>query len=187
MQYLSLVTRCLIGAVFLASAVSKGMGRGRFRGFVAALADLRLLPAGLTRPVALLVIILESAVCLLVAAPTPPLVVAGHLLASGLVAGFAVGIAVALRRGSLAPCPCFGGSSREPLGIRQIWRNLSLLAAGLAGAAATSTPGPYHLGGGLVAAASGLVLGAVVVRLDDIVGLFRSTPVPASPARSRRF
>ncbi|MCD9194405.1 MauE/DoxX family redox-associated membrane protein [Streptomyces albireticuli] len=186
MGYLALGIRCLIGAVFLASAVSKVGGRGAFGRFVSSVRDLRLVPPRSAAPVALCVVAAEAAVCLLLAAPGPGAVaVAGFAVAGVLLGGFAAAVTLSVRRGVRTPCRCFGASTR-PLGLRHVVRNLALTAAASAGAAAVLVSGavrPDAPGGVVVAVTGGLLLGGLVVTLDDILDLFR--PVGPAPGLAR--
>ncbi|WP_229398343.1 MauE/DoxX family redox-associated membrane protein [Micromonospora okii] len=176
MPYLALAVRCLIGAVFLASALSKVSGRRALPAFVASLRALRLLPARAVKPVAVLIVATEFTLCGLLAAPVPTAAAVGLAGAAALLLVFAAGIGTAVRRGTSAPCRCFGAST-TPLGGRHVARNL--LLAGIAGLAAPATaPG---VGGAtptglLLAATAGLVVAALVVALDDLAALFTAVP-----------
>lgn len=182
MQYLALGIRCLIGAVFVVSSVSKVAGRGAFGAFAASVRDMRLLPPRLARPVARGVVVTEFAVCALVVVPAAA--AAGLTLAAMLLGVFAAGITLAVRRGVRAPCRCFGVSA-TPLGPRQIARNLVLAAVAVLGAVcgALPTAGAVRWGGAAVAVSGGLLLGGLVAVLDDIFELYR--PVPVADGRPR--
>jgi hypothetical protein len=88
------------------------------------------------------------------------------------------GVAVALSRGTQAPCSCFGGSSGRPLGSAHLIRNivlLALLAAGLAvSVLQRDRPG---LADSLLAVAAGLVLSLLIIRWEDLVALVDNGPV----------
>ena len=61
-----------------------------------------------------------------------------------------------------------------------MWRNIFLVFAALVGSIATTLPsGPAEIAPALTAAFAGLIAGAIVVSLDDIVYLF------AQPQRGR--
>ncbi|MER5701589.1 MauE/DoxX family redox-associated membrane protein [Micromonospora sp. NPDC002296] len=181
MSYFTIGVRCLIGAVFLASALSKVSGRRALPAFVASLRALRLLPARAVRPVAVLVVVAEFTLCGLLAVPHPAGAAAGLAGSAGLLLIFAAGIGTAVRRGTRTPCRCFGAST-VPLSSRHVVRNV--LLAGLAGlaapAAAMGAAGGAPPGGLLLAASAGLVLAVLVVALDDLAVLF--TAVPRQPA-----
>ncbi|GAA2230076.1 hypothetical protein GCM10010232_15470 [Streptomyces amakusaensis] len=179
MPYLVIGARCLLGAVFLAAVLGKVAGRGSFGAFVASVRALRVLRPGLARPVALGVLSAECAVSVLLLAPLPaPAVTAGFLAAAGLLAVFAAGIVRALRRGTAAPCRCFGASA-VPLGVRHLVRNAVLAAVAALGVLAALRPGPVGTvgtvdpGGAAAAVLAGLALGALTAALDDIAELFR--------------
>lgn len=175
MEYLALGIRCLIGAVFLASFSGKVAGRGAFDRFAASLRDMQVVPSRSTRSVARYVVAAECAVWVLLAVPERAAAVAGFVLAGGLLAVFAAGIALSLRQGVRAPCRCFGVSA-APLGPRHVVRNLTLTALAVTGAAAVPAAGTVGAGGAAVAASAGLLLGALVTVLDDILDLFLKSP-----------
>jgi hypothetical protein len=170
-QYLAIGIRCLIGALFLASAISKVSTRGAFGAFVSSVRGMRLLPPGRARPVAIVVVVAEFGVCVLLAVPVAAATVAGFMVAAGLLAVFAIGITVAIGRGARVPCRCFGAST-TPLGPRHVARDAGLAAVAVAGAVVALSTGPVHAGGAAVAALAGLLLGGLVLAIDDIVELF---------------
>jgi hypothetical protein len=173
MQYLEIAIRCLVGTVFLASSVTKVVGRGAFENFVGSVRDMRLMRASGVRPVARCVVVVESAVWLLLAVPTRPTAAAGFLVAAGLLAVFDVGIWLAVRRGARTTCRCFGASSTR-LGPQHLIRNLALIVIAALGAVATGwAAGPVRLAGIAVAVPAGLVVGGLFAVVDDVVGLFQ--------------
>jgi hypothetical protein len=174
LAYAGLTCRSLLVAVFVVAAGSK-LGRRGFPEFVVSAG--RLLPtrwSGRRRPVAATVLAGEVAAAgLLVWPATVP---AGFGLALGLSAAFAAGIAAAVRRGERAPCRCFGGSA-APLGRTQLVRNVALAVVALAGLVLVWCwpTVPVHPAGAGLAVLVGLVLAALVVRLDDLVALIAPT------------
>ncbi|KWT58916.1 hypothetical protein ADL21_25925 [Streptomyces albus subsp. albus] len=182
MQYFAIAVRCLLVSVFLVSSVGKVAGRGRFSAFETSLGGLRLLPPFLVRPVTVAVVTAEWAVCVLLAVPAAPM--AGPVAAAGLLTLFTVGIAAAVRRGSRQPCACFG-TSGVPLGPRHVVRNLFLAGMAIPGAIAAPHGAPPHPGGAAVAMTGGLVLGVLVVALDDLLTLFPSAGAPPGAAGRR--
>ena len=176
MPYLALSFRFLFGALFVVSAASKLLGTGAFAAFVRSLRRMGLLPRPLVRAVAGLVVCAEVAVVLLLAAPVPTSGVAGFSLAAVLLTGFGAAIAVSVRRGQRTPCRCFGKST-VPLGTRHVVRNLLLVLAAVLGVAASLAGGAAQSGQLVVAAVAGLVTGVLVTLLDDLVLLFRPTPL----------
>lgn len=172
--YAVLTCQWLLAAVFVVAVGSK-LSRRAFREFVAATG--RLLPGGWSgwrRPVAAGVVVAEVAVVGLLAWPVTAVTgPAGFGLALVLSAGFSTGIAAALRRGERAPCRCFGDAS-APLGPGHLVRNGVLATVALAGLVLGWLPAPAAVppaGAGL-AGLVGLVLAALVVRMDDLVALF---------------
>jgi hypothetical protein len=191
---LLLFGRCLLGLVFLASAVGKARGRREFRAFGAALGGMRLLPAPLVRPAAAAVVLLEALVPLLLALPGRWPVAAGFALAGLLLLAFTAAVWTVLRRRVAAVCRCFGGSSAAPLGRRHIARNSALAAVAVAGAAGSLTAAGSAAppAAAAVLAVPLAVVGALAAaRLDDLVSLFRRAPAgglqayhgPSSPTR----
>ncbi|MEQ4301016.1 MauE/DoxX family redox-associated membrane protein [Plantactinospora sp. B6F1] len=172
MPYLAIGIRCLIGVVFLGSIVGKLTGRDAFEAFVASTARISALPDRFVRPLALGVVGAEAAVCVLVTVPSPAAVL-GLVLAAGLLVAFAVGVLAAIVRGERTPCRCFGASTL-PLGPSHVVRNIALALVAVLGATIGTAATPAQLPGGVLAALSAVVLGGVLTRLDDIVGLFRS-------------
>jgi hypothetical protein len=171
MEYFTLWCQVLLATVF-AVAVRGKASRGAFRDFVGSTGDL--LPAGIRfirRTVALCVVVAESASVVLVLVPDTK--VLGFALVAGLSASFGVGIGRALRRGVRSPCPCFGDAYR-PLGRTHLIRNgilFGFAAAGLASARIFHSQG-FLLPGAVVAVAAGLLAAVLLVRLEDLVGLF---------------
>ncbi|MGP4100126.1 MauE/DoxX family redox-associated membrane protein [Nonomuraea sp. KM90] len=173
LAYLLLSCRVAVSGVFLLSFAGKIRGRTAYREFVASVEALNVVPRPLARAAATAVIAAEACTALLVALP-PPASFAGFVLAVGLLTAFTGVILVALRRGSTAPCRCFGAAA-APLGRPHVIRKLTLLAVsvtGLAGAAGVAT---VRLAGEGVLAA--VIAAAVVVllvsRFDDLLALFR--------------
>lgn len=187
MQYLAIGIRCLIGVVFLASFVSKVVGREAFGAFVESVRGMRVLPLGLAAPAAVVVVVAEAAICLFVVVPAQIVNLAGFVVASSLLLAFAVGIVMSLRQGVRASCRCFGVST-TPLGPRHVVRNAGLTAvSGLGMAAVSAGADPVRLGGMGVALGAGLVLGGLVTVLDDIVELFGSTSGQATGLGRSRY
>lgn len=181
--YFAVGVRCLIGAVFLISSVSKIAHRGAFGAFVDSVGGMRLVPSTMARPVAQIVLIGECAVCVLLAFPVPLATRAGFVLAAAMLTAFTGAIARAVRHGVRTPCRCFGPST-TPLGRWQAIRNSVLAAIAATGAIVGHQTGAVEVGGVLVAACAGLLLGGLVAVLDDVVDLFQ--PAPAASVGRRR-
>lgn len=173
MHYVTLAVRVLFGVVFL---VSGGTKVREPREFSRSVRGLGLVAPAWAGRVALTVTVLELAVPVLLAVPAT--VPVGLGLAGVLLLGFTAAIAVALRRGTTAPCRCFG-ASQLPLGRRQLARNvllLAVLAAAAPGAGATSA----DLRGAAIAVPAGLVCAVLVVFFDELAELFAG-PVRLTP------
>ncbi|MFI1255080.1 MauE/DoxX family redox-associated membrane protein [Streptomyces netropsis] len=184
MGYVALGIRALIGAVFLASSIGKVTGRGAFGRFVSSVGDMRVVPRHRARAVARTVVTAEFAVWSALTLPVPAVAAAGFAVGAGLLVVFTAGIALSMRRGARTPCRCFGVSA-SPLGPRHIVRNLVLTALAVVGAVAVLASGPADPGGAAVAVLGGLLLGALVATLDDVLDLFRPVHRPSGPARGR--
>ncbi|WP_158778804.1 MauE/DoxX family redox-associated membrane protein [Streptomyces cellulosae] len=169
-HYLSTWIRSLVGLVFLVSSLSKVSGRRAFDEFAAAVETLAPVP-GARRLLAPVVVALEFGVCVLLALPVPGVFRYGAWLATSLLLSFALGIALAVRRGTNTACRCFGRTS-APVSGRQALRNLALAiptgSSALLGPAYGSTAA-----GTALTTVIGLTCGALVITLDDIVDLFR--------------
>ncbi|MEE6261319.1 MauE/DoxX family redox-associated membrane protein [Plantactinospora sonchi] len=185
MEYLEIAIRCLLGVVFLASSLTKVAGRDAFDAFVGSVRELRLLPPGLGRPVARLVVVAEFGVWVLLALPTFWTYLVGLVVAEALLVAFAVGVGVSVRRGVRAPCRCFGASA-TPLGRRQVIRNVVLAVVPAVGVVAGLGAGPTRAGGVVAALLGGLLSGGLVVVLDDILDLFQSVTPGPDPVRGPR-
>ncbi|MBQ1031324.1 MauE/DoxX family redox-associated membrane protein [Micromonospora parva] len=177
MHYLTITVRCAIGLVFLASSVSKVWGRDAFPAFVASLRGVGLLPRRLVRPAAIVLVVVEGALCAALAVPTgvvPRIALVGAAVLLGI---FTVGVGIAVRRGTASTCRCFGANAQR-LGRRHVVRNVLLtgLAAGgavVAVASAASPPSSLRPAGLVLAGFVGLLLGFLAIRSDDLVALFR--------------
>jgi hypothetical protein len=174
--------------VFAVSAASKVRSAGGQRAFAESLRPLGLLPGRLLAPTALAVTGAEIAVVVgLSCAPVVrPVASAAFAVATVLLGVLTSGIALALRRGSSAPCACFGASSR-PLSRRHLVRNgvLMLIAAGGAGLAAVLPPASPEPPSLVLAGLVGAVVALLLIRFDDLVELFAPT-APAGANRTAR-
>lgn len=173
MSYLLVAARVLLGAVFAVSAASKARPADH-RAFRRTVRDWTggRVPAA---PAAAALVALEAAVPVLLAVRPA----AGLALAAALLAVFTAAIIVQLRRGSPAGCRCFG-STGAPVSSLHVVRNAVLLAVAVAGLAASGS----SRWDGSIAAVGGLalLLGVLVVRMDDLVALFG--PSRLAPART---
>jgi len=180
-----LVISVLAGAccVYLTSAVAKLRSRRAYLSFRMGLAETKLVQPRLLPAVAALLAGCEA----LVSVSTAVVIVLGVArwgdagtaiaatlgLAIALTGALAGGIAVILRRGTQARCACFGAVSDQLLGRSQLARNSVLLAAvTTALICSRDNHGQPSVGGAVVAAMAGGVIGLLLIRLDDIVELF---------------
>ncbi|MDK0518196.1 methylamine utilization protein MauE [Streptomyces sp. ML-6] len=160
--------------VFAAAAVGKVRTAAAFSGFCRSLKAMGLVPDGWVRVCGAAVVISEvSVVLLLLATPLGDWAgSAGFVLAACLLAVFTIGLARALTGRRQAVCRCFG-ASEYPLGARHIVRNIVLWMIALCGVAAHSAAGHLRPAEALLAACSGVLVGALAVVSDDLVQLFR--------------
>jgi uncharacterized membrane protein YphA (DoxX/SURF4 family) len=172
-HYIALAGRVLFGVVFLVSGWTKAREP---REFARSVRGMGLVAPSWAGRVAATVAVLELAVPVLLAVPVT--VPAGFGLAGVLLVVFTTAIALALRRGTTAPCRCFG-ASRQPLGRRQLGRNVLLLVV-LAAAAPAAGAGTGDLRGAAIAVPAGLVGAILVVFFDELAELFAG-PVRLTP------
>jgi hypothetical protein len=154
--------------VFVASAFGKLRSREAYRAFVLWLGGLELLTRRWRRPAAPVLVTAEVAVVILAALPWTA--AAGLALAAALLAAFAAGALIVIRRKTNVPCQCFGPSS-VPLGPRHVVRDVLLCAAAVFGAAGAGQVVSRPLGIGL-SVGCGLAIALFAVFGDDVVALF---------------
>ena len=179
-RYAELTARILLGLVFAAAAVKlrSAPERAGFRSMVAAV---RLLPAGLVGPLAVVVAAGEVLVVLLLIFPGTS--TAGFALAAVLLTGFLVVTGLTLRRGIRVACHCFG-ASRRPLSPVHLGRDALLLAVAVTGLAAPpfGAPSSAEVATSVIAAVAGALL---VVFFVDFVAVF-ADPMPGRAVPQRR-
>ncbi|WP_432948294.1 MauE/DoxX family redox-associated membrane protein [Kribbella sp. CA-253562] len=183
-EYLQFGCQVLLGGVFAVSAGSKLYSRTAFADFTGATARLTGAGAGRARQLAVVVVAAEVAVVL--ALILPALVLWGFALGIGLLAVFSAAIVRSLRKGQRASCRCFGASD-SPLGKHHVVRNAALAAFGALGIAAGLSGGTSSLdfGPAGVVAFAALIGVALIARLDDLIGLFRTTTATSSLGRQQ--
>ena len=164
--------RALLATVFVGAAAGKVLGKAALRAFVASLREMAVLPSTLVGPAARVNVALEMLIAVLLLVPYEWAAQTGFVLAAGLLSVFTLAIARTLASGRRTTCRCFGAST-VPLGRRHVLRNLVLIAVAATGLAATVVGGGSGLGPALVGATAGLVLGVLVVELDDLTVLIR--------------
>ncbi|MER5903689.1 MauE/DoxX family redox-associated membrane protein [Streptomyces mirabilis] len=182
MAYALLAVRLLVGIVFAASATGKLRGAAAFRGFEESARSMGV-PARLSRLVAVAVVVGECAAVVLLA--LGPGGAPGFVLTLLLLAAFTTGIVRSLRSGTKASCACFGAST-APIGRRHVVRNTVLLALAVFGLAAAlaGTPAPNQAAGVLIAAFGALV-GALLVIFTDELGTLFDDGAPRTSGRVR--
>ncbi len=163
--YLELGCRGLLAGVFLVSLAGKLRGRAAYAAFVAATASLLATDGRQARVLAPLTIAAEIATVGALAVGT-----AGLLVAAALLGCFTVALVLALRRGTTAPCRCFGAST-TPIGVHHVVRNLVLAGLAVVGSIAGYDGAPLDPAALVVTALAALVCVLVTVRLDDLVAV----------------
>ncbi|MFE5086843.1 MauE/DoxX family redox-associated membrane protein [Streptomyces mirabilis] len=140
-------------------------------------------PARLSRLLAVAVVVGECAAVVLLA--LGPGGAPGFVLTLLLLAAFTIGIVRTLRSGTKASCACFGAST-APIGRRHVVRNTVLLALAVCGLAAAlaGTPAPTQAAGVLIAAFGALV-GALLVIFTDELGTLFDDGAPRTSGRVR--
>lgn len=177
--HLLLVCRCALATVFALATIGK-LGHRAFPSFLASLPAFGV-PARLATPwlAALLVAAELAAAVTLVIAPR-----LGGMLAAGLLIGFARGVVHVLRGGQAVRCRCFGAGGAA-IGRAHLIRNLALAAIAIAVAIlAPAYPSFTVRPDVILAAIAGLGLGTLIARWDDLVFLFSTASLGASPRSS---
>jgi hypothetical protein len=196
MRYLTDGTPHLVFAavflVFAASASTKLRSRASYQAYRSDLAGTNLAGPRVLRAVAATLVVGE-ALTAIGAATAFALLVAGPALAVGVAVGMlgiaialtailAGGIVVILRRGTSAACACFGSSSQRPLGLPHLARNLVLLSLlAVAAPCLADSHGRPSAGSATLTVFTGLIVGLLLIRFDDVVELF--APLPSGSVR----
>lgn len=169
----SLACRVMLGAVFAVSVITKVWNKDAWQSYRSWLSGL---PLGLLQVpgAATAIALAEFAVVMLVV--FTPVAAAGLAVALILCLALTIGLSVAVRRGSSAPCHCFGVSS-DPLGRQHVVRNALLAACALAGvltASAGGTQATAAVQTGLPVI-GGLAAAVLIIFFGDIAALVTST------------
>jgi hypothetical protein len=166
MHYVAFGCRVVLGVVFGWAAASKLRSRREFLRYVSTVPGLAPVPYRWSVPIGALVVVAEAIVALsMLDGSTATL---GFHLAAVMSLAFTVVVVRALQRGRTTTCRCFGTETR--LRRRHVARNAGLTLLAVAGAV---TPGAaVHPAGAVVVGVGSLVLGLLIVRLDDLVALF---------------
>jgi alkylhydroperoxidase/carboxymuconolactone decarboxylase family protein YurZ len=197
---LTIAAASIVATVFAIAVAGKARATG-FAGFERAVGRLWFGPGVLTartrRLVAVVVLSAEGmaaaglagmVLVLLLGSPadsawraTGILARASFVVAAVMLGAFAVAQAVAVRRRLSAPCACFGrtAATTGPVGVV---RSAVLFAVCVAGAT-IERPGPAGTVACLVAVLAGCVTALLLVNLEDLVSLFRTSPTPIVATR----
>ncbi|WP_306366765.1 MauE/DoxX family redox-associated membrane protein [Nocardiopsis sp. CC223A] len=170
-DYLGAAAAALLVTVFAVSAFGKARD---LAGFAASLEPLRPVPPRLRVPAARAVAAAEAGVVAAFAGYALGVPGAGPFAFTGafaLLCVFTAVILASLRSGSSARCHCFGrtGAVYAP---RHAVRNALLGTAALIGAFASASPSAPEPAGVFLAAATGVVVGVLVIAMDDVAELF---------------
>lgn len=168
---LAVVGQFLLGGVLLTAGLAKLRDRA---GFAVAVRGFGFVPQVWTPAVVATLPLVEATAGVMLLLGAAKEVAAA--VSTVLLLGFTFGILVNLRRGRLAPCACFGASSRAALGYSAVARNLILL---LAAAGVLSNSGRAesfwwtYLAGGLLASL-GVLLWQLILAWGKVRGPARA-------------
>jgi hypothetical protein len=174
--------RCLLALVFACSAFAKLRDGASFRRFRAWLGDLPV-PVAARHATASAAAVAGAEVLIVVLAALPWTVPAGFALAGATLAAFIAGTCLAITRGTKATCNCFSARGAR-LGPRHVARDTALLAAAIAGAAASGAHGARPAGIA-VSVATAVFLAIGVVFLDDVLSVFAAGSPNLADVRSQ--
>jgi hypothetical protein len=174
-----------LGCVFAASSASKLRHRRAWTDFRASMRATRLLPERAVATVAAALATGEAVVALAllgcaaylgtrgVAAPVRAVTAVVLAAALLLAAVLAAGVALVVRRGTVAACACFGGTAQRPLSRVHLWRNGVIMLLAATGVAVTApAPTPASAAMTLLAAATGAIGSLFIVFWDDLAELW---------------
>ena len=172
MTYLAISCRCLLGSVFLVSAVTKISGRASFQAYARSVRRLGVSRPAFAAAAPAALVTCELAVAAQLASPLRAVAVSGFAVALALLAVFSAAIVRSLSRDEREPCRCFGAAGAR-LGWRHVVRNAALAGFALLGIPGTVTPGGDQPAGYAVAAVIGLVVGLMITQADRFMELIR--------------
>lgn len=187
MTDLSLAALVVAAAIYGTSAANKLRGSASYRAYRHGLDETSLVPerwlgsvaAALAATEGVTAVLAAVGAILLIVYREPVVATVGLGTAALLAAVLTAGVAVVVRRGIRASCACFGAATVSRIGGTHLIRNgtlLAVLAAGLV--TMTTSPGrPAPAGVVLVLAVAGTA-SLVLIRLDDIIELFRASAAP---------
>jgi hypothetical protein len=188
------MTACVFGA----SAASKIRSRAAYRAYRAGLGANRLVPGYLLTGAAAVLAACEvltaawlvGCTVLLAAFDARAFALLGEsalAAATLLTVTLTAGVTVAIRRGSPAPCPCFGVRSSRPVGPVHLVRNLVLLAALVSGLALEPAVSQRPPTAGLaVALCTAVVIATLTIRSEDLAEVFTPTPALRPPQQTAK-
>ncbi len=187
MTDLSLAALVVAAVIYGTSAASKLRGSASYRAYRDGLDETRLVSGRWMRSVAAALAVAEAVTAVLAAGGAILLILHRVLVVATAALGAAAllaavltgGVAVVVRRGTRASCACFGAATVSQIGGTHLIRNgtlLAVLAAGLV--TMTSAVGRPAAVGVVLALAVAGTASLLLIRLDDIVELFRP---PAAP------
>ncbi|WP_051817229.1 MauE/DoxX family redox-associated membrane protein [Kitasatospora sp. NRRL B-11411] len=168
MTTLHLTARLLLAVVFAAAAATKGRNRRKLAEFAAGLRSFPWIAPRLRTATAVSVVAVEAATTVLLLADQE----AGPVLVIGMLAVFT---ATTVAAGRAADCQCFGAPTAPAAGSTALFltRNTALGCTAVVAALPCGGMPPLPLA--VAAAATAAVLGVLVIGLDDIVHLLRTT------------
>ncbi|MFE0420957.1 MauE/DoxX family redox-associated membrane protein [Streptomyces sp. NPDC058953] len=173
MDHVLLASRVLIGVVFAVSFLTKTLRKNGWSEFLDSVRDLA--PVLPVRTTALAASAAEVVViALLVPTGSARYGFVGAVL---LLLPYTTALILAVRRGTSAPCGCFGRSSTPVSGFH-VARNALLTAVALTGALAGQEAARAHPAwpGAVTALAAGLVAAVLVIFTDELSDVFSVKP-----------
>ncbi|MFK4268774.1 MauE/DoxX family redox-associated membrane protein [Streptomyces milbemycinicus] len=165
MTFYLLCAKALIVTVFGVAFAGKVRSRSAFRQFRTSISTLGRLPARLSTPMAVAIVVLEGTTAVWLATPLPPR--AGFAMATGLLLVFISVVVRAVRGGIFAECRCFGGRGAV-MGNGMIVRNLLFLAFALPGALFSSTRLSAEASTTVLALTTGCALAILTIRYYEV-------------------
>lgn len=171
-DYLSLgCSVVLVGTLFVAIA-SKVLSRHGWELYVASIREIASQRFPYPRTVAACVVAVEVTCVALISLPATRSV--GLAAAVAIFGAYSFALLAALRRGVVEPCRCFGSSSKYPLSMLEVLRNLVLIGVAALGLLAGLEPsGRLAVASTVVTVGIALVAVAAVVFLEDLMWIWR--------------
>ncbi|MFC0626471.1 MauE/DoxX family redox-associated membrane protein [Kribbella deserti] len=180
-EFVSVVARAMLAAVFLAAFLGKAKTRESFRGFARSVQGLAKLPSDRVAWIlATIVVAGEGLAAALLVSPLAPRL--GFVIGGLMLLVFTGVVVRSVRAGIFAECRCFGGRGAI-MSAAMVGRNLVLLAVAITGAALPAASLLEQPLVSLPAVVVGIALAVLVIRYyDDFVRLLLRRHATATAA-----